>query len=384
MSVTIPSVTIAVPAFNHRRYVRQTLDSMLGSGVPDLELVICDDASTDGMGEVIEEWKREHEGKFRRVVYWRHERNLGLTATLNEMIGEAQGELIQAIGSDDYFLPGGILAKALALAEHPEWWAAFCDGQAVGPDGEMFAESMVAVSEFIPAQLTPEGMGAELLYHWGNPVQQLTLRREIFKAHGGSFEYDPTVFCEDYDLALWAAGHQRLGFVPAICQGYRCRSWPQSSDRNSVREYRDNAHVLAKHAPLFPPALRREFRLLSTIHFRIATRELDCIDALWDRYHTARAEYHQRLQGGVVPVPTKGDTDGAEEILHAYRARVEELAGQLAEAKEAMQKYKVRARECGEMLAAQKSELAEARHQLRRHAANPFRALSLWWKRDRS
>lgn len=68
----------------------------------------------------------------------------------------------------------------------------------------------MAQTRFIPEQLTLEGMGEEILHHHGVPMGMLPWRRTIFKAHGGEFEYNTTVFCEDFDSVLWAAGKQIL------------------------------------------------------------------------------------------------------------------------------------------------------------------------------
>lgn len=387
----LPSVTIAVPAFNHARHVVQALDSMLDSGLPDVEIIVCDDASSDNTADLIETWAREHGPDFRRIHLIRHRVNAGLCASLNDIVAEATGDLIHIIASDDYYLPGGLLTKTRAMVDHPEWQVAFCDGQAVGPENELYLRSLVAAAPFVPARLTPEGMGAELLYHWAPPVHQMTWRRSAYKVHGGDYQYDTTVFCEDYDSALWAAGRQILGFIPEICQAYRYRSWPQTTNRNSIREYRDTAHVLAKHARAFPADLRAGCELLSSIHFHIAIGDHEHLEGLWRQHHAAMRAYHERIghtpaEPVGAPPGASGDpppatlTDGLSGVL---RERIRQLERSLSETKASLKKTKESLKKRSAEATQLREELTAAQHRLRYHGANPARALGLWWSRLR-
>ncbi|MDB6070691.1 MAG: glycosyl transferase [Verrucomicrobiales bacterium] len=389
----LPSVTIAVPAFNHARHVVQALDSMLDSGLPDVEIILCDDASTDNTPDLIEAWIREHRHAFRRLHLIRHRINAGLCASLNDIVAEATGELIHIIASDDYFLPGGLLTKTRAMVEHPEWQVAFCDGQAVGPENELYLRSLVAAAPFVPARLTPEGMGEELLYHWAPPVHQMTWRRSAYKVHGGDYQYDTTVFCEDYDSALWAAGRKIMGFIPEICQAYRYRSWPQTTNRNSIREYRDTAHVLAKNARAFPAHLRAGCELLSSIHFNIAIGDHEHLEELWRQHHAAIHAYHLRIghtpaappddPAPATPAPGENAATVTGGLPGILRERIHDLETLLSQTKASLKNTKESLKKRSAEAVHLKEELTALQHRLRYHAANPARALNLWWSRLR-
>lgn len=256
----LPLITIALPAYNHAKFVVQALDSTLDSGLPRVEVLICDDASTDGTPELIETWAENNASRLERFSFVRHKRNTGAGVAMNELIADARGEIIHGLASDDFYLPGGLEKKTKAMLEHPEWMGAFCDGQAVGPDGQVFVESLMDHGSLNPSRLTSADMAEELFYQWQEPANLLSWRRRAFRVHGGQFEYDSTVFCEDFDFAWWALGRGALGYVPAVCYGYRCRTWPQTSNRNPTREWRDIAHILARHAPSFPAGLAGRMR----------------------------------------------------------------------------------------------------------------------------
>ena len=375
----IPSVTIALPAFNHRNYVVQALDSILDSGVPSLEVVICDDASSDGTPALIREWAAKHAHQLARFHFIEHHNNLGLCASLNDIVRMAQGDIIHVIASDDYFLPGGILSKTMGMARHPEWNAAFCDGIGIGPDGNVVVEGLVAAAYFDPARLTSSLLPEELLYFWDVPLHQLSLRRRIFKIHGGEFEYDPTVFCEDVDTVWWAARAGAFGYIPERCQAYRYRTWPQTSNRSPLREQRDLAHLLAKNAPFFPAHVRGAMERLSRIYFHTAAGNDEDLDLLRLAHQADREAYLRRAAGNLPPPsvsPWQPD--------HSYQEVARKVLAERDAAKETIQSLKKAA-------AIRKAGLAEARRQLKLarqllqyHSANPLRAMRLWWNRRQS
>jgi len=68
-----PTVSIGLPVYNGENYLAKTIRSILGQTYTDFELIICDNASTDGTQQICEEFARSDP----RVRYARNERNLG-------------------------------------------------------------------------------------------------------------------------------------------------------------------------------------------------------------------------------------------------------------------------------------------------------------------
>lgn len=317
MSFKQPLITVAIPAFNHERYVKHTLDSILDSGLSEVEVIVCDDASSDATPTIIREWGEQNSARLVKFTFIEKKRNTGLCASLNEMIHSANGEIIHVIGSDDYYLPGGLASKTQAMLENPGWISAFCDGQAVGLNGELYEPSLLAVSKMNPARLIPEHIAEELLYHWDVPANLHSWRRTAFKIHGGDFEFDPTVFCEDFDGAWWSMARQSHGFIPTICQAYRYRSWPQTSNRNHTREFRDISHVLAKNARFFGPRLSQAMNNLSEAHHAVAIGDTEAATIRWKRHEENEAAYLERVNRpesepensiASAPIPTEQTT----------------------------------------------------------------------------
>ena len=62
-------VSVIIPAYNHERFVQQTIRSIIGQSYKNIELIIIDDGSTDSTWLKINELKKECEERFSRVVF---------------------------------------------------------------------------------------------------------------------------------------------------------------------------------------------------------------------------------------------------------------------------------------------------------------------------
>lgn len=93
-------ISIIVPVYNVEPYLRKCLDSILGQTYRDLEILIIDDGSTDGSGEICDEYA----GKDDRIKVF-HTENKGLSAARNLGLDNATGDWIGFVDSDDWIEP---------------------------------------------------------------------------------------------------------------------------------------------------------------------------------------------------------------------------------------------------------------------------------------
>ncbi len=103
--------TILVPAYNEEKVINQTIESLLKSDYPRLEIIVIDDGSKDRTSEVA----RERFGDDSRVQIFRKE-NGGKANALNFGMQHAQGEVVVALDADTLFMPNtiGLLVRHLA------------------------------------------------------------------------------------------------------------------------------------------------------------------------------------------------------------------------------------------------------------------------------
>ena len=68
-----PLVSIVIPAYNHEKYIKETIKSLINQTYENLELIVIDDGSTDSTFEKLQELKQECEERFVRVVFQKKE-----------------------------------------------------------------------------------------------------------------------------------------------------------------------------------------------------------------------------------------------------------------------------------------------------------------------
>jgi glycosyltransferase involved in cell wall biosynthesis len=93
-----PRLTVGLPVYNGESYLAESLEALLGQTYEDFELIIADNASTDGTADIC----RRNEKQDSRIRYVRQPRNLGVAPNHNYVVQQARGELNgEALGSRD-------------------------------------------------------------------------------------------------------------------------------------------------------------------------------------------------------------------------------------------------------------------------------------------
>lgn len=93
-----PLVTIGIPTYNRAAALRRAIASALSQDYPTIEVLISDNASTDGTREICEEFCRADP----RVTYVRQPSNRGARANFAEVLDRASGEYFMWLGDDDW------------------------------------------------------------------------------------------------------------------------------------------------------------------------------------------------------------------------------------------------------------------------------------------
>ena len=94
------AISVIIPVYNTESYLRKCLDSIVNQTYRDLEIIIIDDGSTDGSGEICDEY-RITDSRIRVL----HTENHGLSCARNRGLDEAKCEWIGFVDSDDWIEP---------------------------------------------------------------------------------------------------------------------------------------------------------------------------------------------------------------------------------------------------------------------------------------
>jgi glycosyltransferase involved in cell wall biosynthesis len=108
----VPTVSVGMPVYNGDTYLEVAISSVLSQTMEDLELVICDNASTDRTAEICQDYA----ARDRRVRYFRNSQNLGAAPNYNLAFSHSRGRYFKWLAHDDRITPT-YLAKTVRVLD---------------------------------------------------------------------------------------------------------------------------------------------------------------------------------------------------------------------------------------------------------------------------
>ena len=129
MEKQLPLVTMITPTYNHEKYLRTAIDSVLDQDYPYIEYIVIDDGSTDGTKEILESYGNR--------FYWETQKNMGEIPTLNRAMALAKGKLVGKLSSDDYLYPTCVSEVVQQFARDPDLLVVYTDYDIVDENGSL-------------------------------------------------------------------------------------------------------------------------------------------------------------------------------------------------------------------------------------------------------
>lgn len=162
MNTEQPLFSVATITFNSGRWVRQAIESILGSTFNDFELLISDDCSSDNTWEIINEYDDP------RIIAWRNKSNIGEYSNRNKVLNKAKGKYFLFVDGDD------ILYKQTLrnLSEYVQQFPDAASVWGVPSAGFWFA--------LLPYQFEP-GISIRLIYETKIQIAEIGFAETLFK-----------------------------------------------------------------------------------------------------------------------------------------------------------------------------------------------------------
>ncbi|MFS2124678.1 glycosyltransferase [Pseudomonas sp. Pseusp97] len=218
--MTQPTVSVFIPSYNYRRYLGEAIDSILAQTWEDWELVIVDDASSDGSQELIAQYVARYPQKIRAYYL---EQNVGQSRCSRIGLGHCRGRYVSILASDDVATPQRLTQGVALLEQRPDIAAAFSKALPIGDQGQ--------VLEIDPVFNKPiASMRLELLN--GNFLcgTSIIARRELLTRQN-SWNAELRAV-EDYDLWVRLLAEHELVRVDEVWVKYRLHDSNLSSITN--------------------------------------------------------------------------------------------------------------------------------------------------------
>ncbi|MGH3762013.1 glycosyltransferase family 2 protein [Actinophytocola sp.] len=215
---TVPRLSIGLPVYNGEEYLAESLDALLGQSYDDFELIITDNASTDGTEAICRRYVRADS----RVRYERLTKNVGAANNHNHVFSLTRGELFKWASHDDLYGRDLLRRCVEALDAHPELILAHAWSASVDADGKIIEPFDYTLATDSPS--APERFASLLFAPGGDDfygVMRADLLRRV-KPHASYHHADRTYVAE---IAMHGPFHQ----VPELL--YFRRDHPTRAER---------------------------------------------------------------------------------------------------------------------------------------------------------
>ena len=202
-----PLVSVVLATFNRVNVLEDTLRMVLAQTLDDFELIVCDDASTDGTPLVMAEWAARDP----RILYVRQPRNLGLAGNVRRGIALAKAELVAVLYDGDVYDPRLLERWVAALGVCPEAAFVFNAYNQLGADGRIEKIYREHLDSCVPGRVLLERVYFRR-WHFSSPVWGTVMfRKSRYLAAGGlDTRFSPIA---DVDLYMRLAETNCVAYV---------------------------------------------------------------------------------------------------------------------------------------------------------------------------
>ena len=218
-------ISVIIPVYNMVSLLPQCLESVCAQTYRHLEIILVDDGSTDGSGQLCDDWKKRDERI--KVI---HKANGGVSSARNAGLAEATGQLIGFVDSDDWIETTMYEKLALALGDADLVACGYLDY----PMGNM---EISAPKGVLPVQPCDIKTAIRYIYAWNGyftAIWNKLFRRKAIERKGQPIQMDPALSWGEDEL--WLAdvlsGCDKMAFVPEALYYWRPRAG--SATRNNI------------------------------------------------------------------------------------------------------------------------------------------------------
>lgn len=230
-------VTAIITTHDRLVLLKRAIDSVYAQTYKNIEIIVVDDASTDGTSEYCKNLPLQY-------IHIKKEESRGGNYARNIGIRAAKGEYIAFLDDDDYWLPTKI-EKQVALIESKDCELVHC-----GRRLEIIKDGMVSYRDALPNPLEYGDMHKKILLTICTTTTNILARRDALFAVG---LFDENLrFWQEYELTIRMAQRKPFYFVNEVLSVYRVDTADKKRLTNKYEQWKEAVrYIHEKHAALY-------------------------------------------------------------------------------------------------------------------------------------
>ncbi len=212
------TVSVIIPTFNGGAFIRETIASVLAQTSPPLEVIVCDDGSTDDTPRLL----RGLDARVRVL----EQTNRGVSAARNLGAHHATGRYLAFLDHDDLWEPDFLATQVAALRADRRLGLVYSDSWIIDSNGRSHGTR----SRFL--QYRDGNVFRDLLRGNFIPIETMLVPSDVFRSIG---RFDETLrYCEDFDLCLRITRRHPVRFDRRPLARYRIHDRNLTHDREKL------------------------------------------------------------------------------------------------------------------------------------------------------
>jgi len=220
--MSAPTVSVLMPAYNGEKYIGQAIESVFKQSFSDLELIVVDDASTDGTMAVVEKYKSDG-----RLVCVKFDDNHGVAAARNTALKHAQGVFVAFLDQDDMWLKNKLEIQVGFMRDNPDVAMVHSEILLINELGGLIVQSDSSDDADVSMDVDIHNILPELFMKCDIQVLTVLLRKSVLDRVGWFNEKLAGV--DDYELWLRVARNHPIAYIKNALALYRKHSQQESN-----------------------------------------------------------------------------------------------------------------------------------------------------------